>query len=179
MPRNPHTPVELDRHRKKFSINGEPVSLPRLQQLLKPDELLLEYVVDEPSSFCLAITRGSVEPHYLPPKTALESLVKAYLVETQNEAIGPPANHLAARNLYDAILKPIPEYGAKARLVIVPDGILNQVGFDSLVNPEGDYVLRSHCTTYVPSATVLSLLRTDTAKKASVGSACSLSATRP
>ncbi len=159
------TPVELDRHRNKFSINGEPVSLPRLQQLLKPDEVLLEYVVDEPSSFCLAITRGSVEPHYLPPKTALESLVKAYLVETQNEAIGPPANHLAARNLYDAILKPIPEYGAKARLVIVPDGILNQVGFDSLVNPQGDYVLRSHRTTYVPSATVLSLLRTDMPRK--------------
>jgi CHAT domain-containing protein len=158
-------PVELARYRKEFNINGEPVSLPRLQQLLTPDELLLEYVVDEPSSFCLAITRESVQPHALPAKTALESLVKAYLVETQKETMGPPANHVAARNLYDAILKPIQEYGAKVRLILVPDGILNQVGFDSLVNPQGDYVLRSHRTTYVPSATVLSLLRNDIPKK--------------
>jgi len=159
------TPVELARYKKEFNINGAPISLLKLQQLLKPDELLLEYVVDEPSSFCLAITRESVKNYTLSAKSALQPLVKAYLAETQNEVLGPPANHLAARNLYDAILKPIPEYGAKVRLILVPDGVLNQVGFDSLVSPQGDYVLRSHRTMYVPSATVLSLLRSEMLKK--------------
>jgi CHAT domain-containing protein len=154
------TSVELARYRKAFTIHGAPVTVARLRQLLKPDELVLEYVVDEPTSFCLAITREAIQSYVLPARTALESLVKAYSVETQNVALGPPATHVAARLLYDALLKSIPEYDSKSQLLIIPDGMLNQISFDTLVSPQGDYVLRSHRTTYVPSATVLSLLRT-------------------
>jgi CHAT domain-containing protein len=159
------TSVELARYRKAFTINGDPVTIPRLRQLLKPDELVLEYVVDEPTSFCLAITRDAIHSYMLPAKTALESLVRAYSVETQKETLGPPSTHVAARRLYDAILKPIPEYGTRTRLLVMPDGMLNQISFDTLVSPQGDYILRSHRTTYVPSATVLSLLRSGLTKQ--------------
>ena len=159
------TPVELARNRKTFTIGGDPVSLPKLQQLLKPDELLLEYAVDEAGSFCLAITRDSIQPRSLPGRAKLESLVKAYLAEIQSEAPVPAVKRTAARSVFDAILGPIPEYGSRSRLIVVPDSVLNQVAFDSLVTSQGDYVMRSHSTAYVPSATVLSLLRTETAPK--------------
>lgn len=159
------TPVELARYRKEFNINGRPVELSRLQQLLKADELLLEYVLDEPTSFCLAITHESVMPYTLPAKSKLDVIVKAYLSETQRERLGPPPDHGAARDLFDAILKPVQEYNSKRRLIIIPDGTLNQVGYDSLVDPTGEYVLKSHSTAYVPSATVLSLIRTESPRK--------------
>ena len=79
------TPVELARYRKEFNITGKPICLLHLQRLLLPNELLLEYVVDEPSSFCIAITRESVRNYSLPSKGVLKSLVTSYLTETQNE----------------------------------------------------------------------------------------------
>jgi hypothetical protein len=41
----------------------------------------------------------------------------------------------------------------------VPDGPLDLVGFDSLVDGRGQYLIRSHVISYVPSATVLHLVR--------------------
>jgi CHAT domain-containing protein len=65
----------------------------------------------------------------------------------------------AARRLFQLVLEPIREVQPKARLVIVPDGVLNLIGFDSLISESGRFVLRSHTIGYAPSATVLVTLR--------------------
>jgi CHAT domain-containing protein len=45
-------------------------------------------------------------------------------------------------------------------LIIVPDGILHLLPFESLVDDSGDFLLRSHVVSYAPSASLLHLLTT-------------------
>jgi tetratricopeptide (TPR) repeat protein len=53
------TAEDLDRLRELTS-RGEPVTLNKAQESLKPNELMLEYVLQEPTSYCLAISRDKV-----------------------------------------------------------------------------------------------------------------------
>lgn len=90
------TPAVLARFKGTININGKPVTIPTLQRILKADELLLEYVVDEPESVCLAITNKTIRPYLLPARSALEKLVNAYLTETKDTAATAPSSHIAA-----------------------------------------------------------------------------------
>lgn len=153
------TPVLLSRAQRITTPNGKPASLAALQRTLRADELLLEYVIDDPETTCLGITNNSVNVYRLPGKGHLEKLIDEYIKETKDTRPAPAMSKTASRTLYDVLLQPLKEYAVKPRLVVIPDGKLNLVRFDSLVSPEGKYVVESHITTYSPSGTVLSLLR--------------------
>jgi hypothetical protein len=56
----------LDESRLADEAAENPVSLSALQQDLAPSELVVEYMLDEPHSYALAITRDSVSAHLLP-----------------------------------------------------------------------------------------------------------------
>jgi len=60
-------------------IRAAPVELRRLQGVLQPDEMVLEFVLEEPSSFCLAIMRTRVVPVSLAGRGRIENLVDRYL----------------------------------------------------------------------------------------------------
>ena len=51
--------------------DGVIVGLPELQRTLRPDELLLEYALDQPYSILLAIDRSSITTFRLPPQERL------------------------------------------------------------------------------------------------------------
>ena len=134
----------------------EPVPLSQVQKALKPDETLLEYVLAEPNSYCIAISRAQAAIRTLPigRKTA-EQLVQRYVDDIRARRPGTEE----AKQLYTLLLRPMSEMAAGKRLVIVPDGILNLLPFDALQNSDGQYLLRSTVISYVPSATVLDVLR--------------------
>jgi hypothetical protein len=54
----------------------------------------------------------------------------------------------------------MPSIESKSRLIIVPDGKLHLLPFDSLTDLRGRYVVVSHVVTYSPSASALYLIRT-------------------
>jgi tetratricopeptide (TPR) repeat protein len=56
---------ESDQERNR-ALFGRPASLIAVQQILKPDELLLEYVLDEPKSYCLTVSRTETRLIALP-----------------------------------------------------------------------------------------------------------------
>lgn len=152
-------PVALARYRSELNINGSPVTLTKLQRSLRRDEVLLEFVIDDPQSFCLAISKDRVRPYVLEGRSKLDSLIAAYIAETKDPSPSSASNRVAAQRLYQALLQPIEERN-KARFIIVPDEKLNFVRFGSLVTPGGEYVVQRHVTTYTPSATVLNLIKT-------------------
>ena len=49
---------------QRFPI--DPAPLPQVQDSLKSDETLLEYVLDEPNSFCISVTHKTVSLRVLP-----------------------------------------------------------------------------------------------------------------
>ena len=138
------------------ALSSKTVDLTKLRRALRGDEVILEYVLEEPRSFCISITReqASIVPLSAGRK-AIEDLVGQYLASVK---AGSTANDEAAA-LYSVLLRPISGQDEHERLVIIPDGVLNGLPFGALVDSAGQYVLSSHVVTYAPSATVLYLLR--------------------
>jgi CHAT domain-containing protein len=135
----------------------KPVAAADFQRSLESDEIFLEYVLDEPVSFCLRITSSDVAVITLSVgRKRIEDLVDQYLEAVQ--AREPET--LSSQELYSVLLKPIlVGQDSKHHLVVVPDGKLHILPFDALKDAKGKYVLESHVVTYAPSATVIDLLR--------------------
>lgn len=133
----------------------QPSPLDRVRHDLNPDELLLEYVLDDPNSYCIAISGSGAFVRMLPAgRKEIEESAQAYITEIRRKGRGS-----VARQLYEVLLKPIPETSSHARLLIAPDGILNLLPFEALQNDNGQYVVKSHTISYVPSGTILDTLR--------------------
>jgi tetratricopeptide (TPR) repeat protein len=125
------------------------VTLAQLQNSLSPLEAVLEYVFDDPASYCLIIIGKNYRIAKLAGKAIVSPAVAAYLKEVK-------AKHAAraeARKLFQLLLEPIPEAQDKSQLIIVRDGQLHLVPFDALVNPHDQYLVESQTVVYAPSAT--------------------------
>ena len=146
--------TELSRNRTRYSIHGKPVDPGSLQKVLHANEAVIEYVMDDPASACLVITRETVTHYALAGRTQIEQQIASFLESTK-----------AARQdkssfvLYNSLFAPIRELSTKKSLIIVPDGKLGYLPFDALTNSNGKYLIESHTVSYAPSATVLYLLR--------------------
>jgi CHAT domain-containing protein len=135
-------------------VGGQRASAKALQQTLANGELLLEYVLSEPQSYCLVIGRGRFRIAKLPSRTRIEALVDRFTQELRSGKVLTP---VASDELHEAILDPIQETRTADRLFVVPDGKLHVLPFDALLNqhePEAPIV------STVPSANVFALLRT-------------------
>ena len=94
-----------------------------VQRTLAPTEVLLEFVLLEPRSYCLAITTHGVQLVPLPGKTHLENLSQRAREDLQ---AGRAPQRAASRELYDALLAPLaPHWRGARRLFVVPDGQLH------------------------------------------------------
>src|SRR5713226_6080037 len=135
----------------------------QLQDSLSNSEALLEYVVDDPASYCLVITRTSIRIVKLPAREAFSTLVIAYLDKLKAKERADDE----ARHLYDVLLRGLPGLEGAKQFIIVRDGQLHLVPFDALVEPSGRYVVESRTVAYAPSATSFFLLRTASNRKSS------------
>ena len=136
------------------SKSREMVGLEQIQRALSPSAALLEYVIADPNSYCLTISRGESRIVRLGSKARIEGLVAAYLKAVKAKL---PAM-TEARNLYDALVHPIGEAPQKQSLIIVRDGPLHLVPFDGLREASGRYVAETRTVIYSPSATTSYLL---------------------
>ncbi len=133
-----------------------PAVLTNVENDLHPDELLLEYVLDEPTSFCIAVTRRGARVQTLPVgRREVEKLVQQFVddVRTKGAAIE------VSKQLYRALVEPIPEAKTATKLIIAPDGMLNLLPFEAIRDSQGEYLLKSRVLSYVPSGTILDVLR--------------------
>lgn len=134
----------------------KPVSLGSIQDELGPDEVLLEYVLDDPNSFCLSIARSGAHLDQLPAgRKEIEQLTHAFTDEVREKQEAAEAAH----QLYNSLLAPVAEVKNATRLIVVPDGVLNLLPFEALRDHHGEYVLRSKTISYMPSGTILDTLR--------------------
>jgi CHAT domain-containing protein len=132
-----------------------PASLPMVQAALTRDEVLAEYVLDEPNSFCIVVTRESARMFILAAgKAQIQHQAELFLKDLKLRQAGD----LLAENLYGMLLEPILNQFHKSRLIISPDGILYSLPFEAL-RRDGYPLVRSETVSYAPSATVLCRLR--------------------
>jgi CHAT domain-containing protein/tetratricopeptide (TPR) repeat protein len=143
---------------RKWMRTSQPLPASALRSRLRPDEVFIEYVLAEPTSYCLVATRERLRLNTLPTKAAITRSVEALLQKVrQNDN---PTQ--LATDLYKSLLGSVPEMGLKKRLIVVPDSLLAGLPFELLIAPSGKSLLQSHIVTYAPSGTVLALLREKT-----------------
>jgi CHAT domain-containing protein len=147
------TELQLSPAPSEYDVPPDPVSLSRLQSDLLPSELFVEYVLADPHSYALAVTRTTVHRYMLPSKSKLEQEVTQY----RSELIRKKTDLPLAQRLFDGLLGGIPEFRQKQALILVPDGKLHLLPFSALAN-SGRYILSSHLVTVAPSGTVLDML---------------------
>jgi CHAT domain-containing protein len=134
----------------------QPVQLIKVQHDLKSDEVLLEYVLDDPNVFCISISRNTAYVQVLPVgRTEIEKLVEEFVNEIRRKGDAIEAS----KQLYQLLMDPIPETAISTRLIIAPDGILNLLPFEALRGNDGEFLLKSRVISYMPSATILDALR--------------------
>ena len=134
----------------------QPAALTNVENDLHPDEVLLEYVLDDPTSFCITVTRRGAHVQALPVgRKEVEKLVQQFVDDVRAKGAGIEAS----KRLFRVLVEPIPEAKTATRFIIAPDGMLNLLPFEALRDGRGDYLLKSRVVSYVPSGTILDVLR--------------------
>ena len=133
----------------------QPIPLARLQRTLGGDEAFLEYVLTDPVSYCLAITRDHVEVLHLAGRSQIGKQVEAVLTALRKGG----TDAAAEATLYATVVGPMAKVvSSKTRLTVVPDGALYQLPLEMLGPRPDQRLLTSHVVTYAPSGTVFTLL---------------------
>ena len=146
--------LQLDDSSLAGKTARRPMAVGDIQRHLGPDELLLEYVLDDSESSVLAITSRSLNRYALPPRKTLGSLITQYQRTIHSRKSDPGL----ARMLFTSLLGPVKEYAEHRSVVVIPDGEINLVPFAALMENRA-YVVETHEFSASPSATVLCLLR--------------------
>jgi CHAT domain-containing protein len=134
----------------------QPADLRRIEEDLDSGELLLEYVLDDPTAFCISVSRGGARIQALPAgRKQIEATVQQYLAEVRAKkgAVAP------SRRLFTLLIAPIPAATAATNLIIAPDGVLNLLPFESIRDRQDRLLLKAQTISYIPSASILDALR--------------------
>ena len=124
------------------------VQLSQVQRAMAPHSVILEYVLAEPRSYCLAIRSGSARILSIGPKSVIDDSVTAFLKLVKSKE----ASATAARHLDDLLLTPVNELGDAQNVLVVRDGLLNLLPFDALEDSRGAAFGDIKVVSYLPSA---------------------------
>jgi CHAT domain-containing protein len=134
-------------------------------KVLAPGELLAEFILGDSSSLLWLITDHSARCIQLPPRRKIENETAAFL---KLIASRPSALHLerdisrqmsSAAALFDMLFAGAAvELDSAQALIIIPDGVLHHLPFETLVRG-GQYAIERIDISYAPSASVLGVLR--------------------
>ena len=163
---------ELRRRNPRYAAlqYPEPIGLAAAQRMLDDQTILLSFSLAEPQSFLFALTRNDFQVKRLPSEATLRESVRKLLTAITDKNNPSPAEYRRqAVSLSQQLLQPVSTMLAgKKRLVIVADGALQRLPFETLFLPgapaQGDlrklpYLIRRFAISYAPSASVLAELQ--------------------
>jgi CHAT domain-containing protein/tetratricopeptide (TPR) repeat protein len=120
--------------------------------------VLVEYFIGDSRSWVWAIDAKRVAMASLPGRPAIEGLVRRYRELTATRS---PDAREAAEALRRTLLGPVAaQLGRGGTLIVVPDGVLHYLPFETLPAPPAHFLAESFTVSYAPSASVLDDLDT-------------------
>ncbi len=148
----------------------QPLTLAEIQQnVLDDNTLLLQYSLGSDRSYIWAVTKTEITSYELSKGgKEIEKLAKDFINEISGSS-GPYNTNLlskieTANQLSEVILKPVAAKLGNKRLLIVGDGVLQNIPFSFLAIPgKTKYIplLVDHEIVMSPSASTISLIRSD------------------
>jgi CHAT domain-containing protein len=164
--------IEKERLEAELSQYGElraqvqPVTLETVQAAIPEDAALLEFAVFRPFDPTAELPNTEFgPPHYaayvlhksgrplgidLGPTAEINAAIDALRQALRDRSRTDVKAR--ARTVYDLVMRPLQSlYGDASRLLVSPDGGLNLVPFDALVDDEGRYLIERHSISYLTS----------------------------
>jgi CHAT domain-containing protein len=162
-----------------LAFDFKTISVQEIQQnLLENDQSLLEYVVGDSSIFLFLIQPKNYQVLKIEKNFPLEKWVEDlrsglsdyHTSSNQSEQLFKTCREkytYAARNIYQKLIAPI-QSQLTENLIIIPDGVLGYVPFETLLMDEPtepfrfsqlSYLIRKHSISYAFSATLLQEMR--------------------
>jgi CHAT domain-containing protein len=189
--------------RYKQLTSPQPLSLSQVQQqVLDEGTALLEYSLGDQVSYLWAVTRDAAWLFRLPARASIDAQVdelrrlivppdaarsileltaeerqRGLIVRKQDTTGSASVFANASHKLYKSIIEPAGAVIRGRRLLIVPDGALSFVPFETLVSAPGadyaslPYLARTNETVYAPSASVVDAVRRQASGNAPIASA--------
>ncbi|MCB9264976.1 MAG: CHAT domain-containing protein [Lewinellaceae bacterium] len=149
------------------------ITLPALQEMLSPQQVLLEYTITDTLFFLFVATQDTsfMLRRQWPEPLAREAENYYYLARTRpdvqpNRSLAAERFAASAYELYRQLLQPVAPH-LREELIIIPDGILCYLPFDALLQQPGApahlyadhaYLARDFAVGYCYSATLLHLM---------------------
>jgi CHAT domain-containing protein/tetratricopeptide (TPR) repeat protein len=167
--------VEIQQENPEYAfLNWKPVELKELQkEVLKNDELLLEYVASKKGIYLFLVSRQDLKVKKLETSLDkihdsfnkyLESILKSSSQRPRSYSIkNEKIKHL--ESLYSFLLKPVEKEIEGKKLILAPDGRLAGIPFEALVSSRDKktgkpvFLIEKYPVKYIQSASVLAFLR--------------------
>ncbi len=150
----------LDQHSLASDAIEHPVALRQLQSLLGDDEVLVEYVLADPHSYALAVTRTTARAYELASREAIEADANLYRAGIRQRRV----NSALGDSLFQQLFGRIAEFQNHSTLILVPDGDLHLLPFGAIPD-NGSPLVETRTIAICPSATVFSILRSKQEKE--------------
>ena len=155
--------AEVSERSTEFRARSREVTLAGVQALIPPDAALLEYAVYQrfdPKAASEAAAHGElryaayvirhdgdVQASDLGPAEEIDRVVEQFRATLRDTAQDPQA---AARALDRLVMEPLRgSLGGATRLLISPDGALNLVPFEALVDPQQRFMIERFAISYL------------------------------
>lgn len=140
----------------------QPCQVEQVQEFLDEKTALIEYFLGENQSFMFFITRNRFDVYSLPPRKEIEKSLRAYLKILSDPPKRKFKGILASKRISRELFSPAGESISEPikNLVIVPDGILYYLPFETLLDSQdlssGDnYLVENYRISYAPSSSAL------------------------
>lgn len=147
-------------------LRGQTVAVEQIQRALRPDQLLLEYLVADDRVWIFAVTDTAVHHASVAVgRATIRAQIDFARWALQNEPGRTELWGSALRGLYDVLIRPVHDIGLLAghrRLIVAPHLELHYLPFEALIDSTAGarrYLVETHDVAYVPSASVWLRLR--------------------
>lgn len=135
-----------------------------IENLLGPDEALVNYIVSDEEVFALVLDGQDLNFHSLGTSDSLSTQIKSLRSSVLADSTGEYSD--LANRLYRQLIEPVVADLDSQSLIIIPDQSLYYLPFEMLLTeaPKNSdyynfpYLIREYQISYVPSATVLQIL---------------------
>ena len=158
--------VELGAYSSELRAQIQPVTLEGVQAALPEDAALLEFAIFRPFDPTIEVNADAYgPPHYaayvvrknvaprgvdLGPAAGIDQAIDVLRHAVRDRTRTDVNAH--ARAVYDVLLRPLrTAYGDARRLLVSPDGALNLVPLEALVDEQGRYLIERFSISYLSS----------------------------